>query len=316
MRMNLPILDAVGDCRRLLVAGIGGGYDVFCGLPLYVELRALGIDVHLANYSFSDIAGHAHGTRLSPTLVGVRDDHDGIYPYFPEFFLARWLRRSFGEDVPVWSFEKVGAQPLAADYAALQRHLGFDGIVLVDGGIDSLLRGDEAETGTLVEDAISMAAVRMLPGLKARVLACAGLGAERDITHAQVFENIAALTREDAFIGSCSLTRRMRAGALYEQAVRDVQGQRYHDPSVINSSIVSALAGEFGDYHLTAKTRGSRLWISPLMPIYWFFDFDAVANRSLVLDAVAPSMTFRDALAGVLMNAKLLRRRPGSPVPL
>ncbi len=316
MDMNLPILDRLQGCDSVLIAGIGGGYDVFCGLPLYFDLRRRGYTVHLANYSFSDIAGHAHGTRLTRTLVGVRADHEGVYPYFPEYFLAQWLAQTTGEDIPVWSFEKVGALPLAQDYARLAAHLQVDAVVMVDGGVDSLMRGDEAETGTLVEDSISMAAVRTLGPLKACLLACVGLGAERDMTHAQVFENIAALTRDGAFLGSCSLTRPMAACAPYEQALAFVQGQRFHDPSVINSCIVSALDGQFGDFHLTSKTRGSRLWISPLMPIYWFFDFAAVARRSLVLDIVAPSTTFREALMSVVRHTSGIPRRPGTPVPL
>lgn len=316
MDLNLPILDRIEGCRSLLIAGMGGGYDVFCGLPLYFDLRRRGFNVHLANYSFSAIARHEHGTRLSPTLVGVRADHDGIYPYFPEFFLSQWFKATDGEDVPVWCFEKVGSQPLAADYARLAQHLGLDGVLLIDGGVDSLVRGDEAETGTLVEDAISMAAVRTLDSLKVRLLSCIGLGAERDLTHAHVFENIAALTREGAFLGTCSLTQRMEACARYEQAVLHVQAQRFHDPSVINSSIVSALQGEFGDFHLTEKTRGSQLWISPLMPIYWFFDFDAVARRSLVLDMVADSLTFREALMQVVRHTGVIPRRPVTRIPL
>ena len=316
MQINLPILPALDGCRRVLVAGIGGGYDVFCGLPLYFDLRARGFQVHLANYSFSDIAGYDGGERLSPTLVGVTGKEDGVFPYFPEYHLARWFATTQGETVPVWCFHKTGLEPLAADYDLLARHLRFDALLLVDGGVDSLVRGDEAETGTLVEDAISMAAVRRLGGLKACLLACTGLGAERDLSHAQIFENIAALTQEGGFLGSCSLTAAMTAGALYEAAVLHVQGQRFHDPSVINSSIVSALRGQFGDYHLTDKTRGSRLWISPLMPIYWFFDFATVARRSLVLGLLEGTQTFREALMRVALATDHIPRRRATTIPL
>jgi hypothetical protein len=39
--------------QRILVAGAGGGFDVYAGLPIYERLRALGKDVFLANLSFS-----------------------------------------------------------------------------------------------------------------------------------------------------------------------------------------------------------------------------------------------------------------------
>jgi len=94
------------------------------------------------------------------------------------------------------------------------------------------------------------------------------------------------------------------------------QGQRFHDPSVINSSIVSALRGHFGDYHLTDKTRGSRLWISPLMPIYWFFDFESVARRNLVLGVLEGTHSFRAAVMNVAMAASAWPRRAASSIPL
>ena len=316
MEMNLPILSQLQGCRSVLITGIGGGYDVFCGLPLFFDLRQRGFNVHLANYSFSDVAHCEGGERLSRTLVGVVADRDWITPYFPEYFLAQWFAQARAERVPIWSFEKTGAEPLAQDYARLAQHLQLDAVVLVDGGVDSLARGDEAETGTLVEDAISMSAIRSLKGLKASILACTGLGAERELTHAQIFENIAALASQGGFLGSCSLTAQMGAFAPYEQALLHVQGQRFHDPSVINSSIVSAVRGRYGDFHLTEKTRGSRLWISPLMPIYWFFDFAAVARRSLVLDLIEGTQTFREALMRVVHHSSVLPRRPGSPIPL
>jgi hypothetical protein len=316
MEMNLPILSQLQGCRSVLIAGIGGGYDIFCGLPLFFDLRQRGFHVHLANYSFSDIGQCEGGERLSGTLVGVLADHELITPYFPEYYLAQWFAQARGERVPIWSFDKTGAEPLAQDYARLVQHLQLDAIVLVDGGVDSLARGDEAETGTLVEDAISLAAIRRLDGLKTRILACTGFGAERDVNHAQIFENIAALTSENAFLGSCSLTASMDAFAPYEQALLHVQAQRFHDPSVINSSIVSAVRGRFGDFHLTAKTKGSRLWISPLMPIYWFFDFEAVARRSLVLDLIERTQTFREAVMRVVHHGSQMPRRPGSRIPL
>ncbi len=86
--------------------------------------------------------------------------------------------------------------------------------------------------------------------------------------YAHVLENIAGLTEAGGFLGVCSLTPQMPAYQAYEEAVLYVQGKRFQDPSVINSSIISAVQGHYGDYHLTEKNKGSRLWISPLMPLY------------------------------------------------
>ena len=43
MELNLPILKQLTDCKNLLIAGMGGGFDIFCGLPIYFELKKRGI---------------------------------------------------------------------------------------------------------------------------------------------------------------------------------------------------------------------------------------------------------------------------------
>jgi hypothetical protein len=316
MNLNLPILDQAAGCRNLLVAGMGGGFDIFCGLPIYFELQERGVAVHLASFSFADIASLPTGTRLTETLVGVTHEFEGLVAYFPELHLSRWFKYERDQAVTVWCFHKTGAEPLLDSYRALIEHLSIDGILLVDGGIDSLMRGDEAAMGTVLEDAISLYAVNALEQVPVRLLTATAFGAERDIAYAHVFENISTLTAAEGFIGVCSLTPQMRAYRDYEEAVLYVQGQPYQDPSVINSSVVSAVRGHYGNYHLTERTRGSRLWISPLMPLYWFFEVPCVARHNYLLSQLAGTRTFRQALKVYTTSASLVPRRPASRIPL
>jgi hypothetical protein len=295
---------------------MGGGFDVFCGLPIYFELKRLGHKPHLASFSFADVEGVQHGIRLSKTLVGITADPPQIYPYFPEFHLARWFKEKHDEAETVWCFHKTGAFPLLENYRLLTEHLSIDGILLIDGGVDSLMRGDEAEKGTLIEDATSLFAVNELTGVGTRLLACVALGAEEDITYTHVLENMAALTQSGGFLGACALLPQMESYQAFEDAVLYVQGQPHHDPSVINSSLISAVRGHYGDYHLTEKTKGSRLWISLLMSLYWFFDLEAVARRSLFLPQLKDTLTFRDALFAVMEFTRSSPRRQPSRVPL
>jgi hypothetical protein len=316
MELNIPIFDKLAKCKNLLIAGMGGGFDIFCGLPIYFELKKRGQNIHLANFSFSDIENVRHGVRLSPTLVGITFDSKNIYPYFPEFYLSEWFKINRDEDVTVWCFHKTGAYPLSKNYGILAEHLSLDGVLLVDGGVDSLMRGDEAEKGTIIEDATSLFAVNELTNIKNRYIVCTGLGAEQDITYAHVFENIAAITKEGGFLGACSLTPSMPVYQDFENAVLHVQSKPFHDPSVINSSIVSAVRGNYGDYHLTEKTKGSRLWISPLMALYWFFDFNIVIRRNLFLPQLQGTLTFRDALNRVMEFGRHINSRKQTNVPL
>ncbi len=316
MELNLPIFEQLAGCQNVLIAGMGGGYDVFCGLPIYFELRRRGMNVHLANYSFSEIDQLSQGFHLTEMLVGVTDEITGRFLYFPELHLARWLKAKFGEDIPVWAFQKTGVRPLIDNYAELVDYLKIDAIILIDGGVDSLMRGDEHDVGTLGEDNVSLIAVGDLDNVPVRLLACTAFGAEEAMSYEQVFENMAALTKLDAYLGACALTQRMEVYRDYEDAVLAVQGLPTQDASVINSSIISAVHGEFGNFHLTAKTYGSRLWISPLMPIYWFFDLSAVARRTLLYPALRHTDTIQDVFRALIKFRQVTPTRPATRIPL
>lgn len=101
MKLNLPILDQLKNCESILIAGMGGGFDVLAGLPIFLELEDLGFNVHLASFSFSNIAGLNDGEELTDTLVGVTYDIEDIFDYFPEYYLSQWFYDERNEEVTI-----------------------------------------------------------------------------------------------------------------------------------------------------------------------------------------------------------------------
>lgn len=316
MRLNLPIIDKLKGCETILIAGMGGGYDVFSGLPFYLELERLGYDVHLASFSFSDIAGLHDGEPLTDTLVGVSADIEHAFDYFPEYYLAQWFVDTRNEFVTIWCFQKTGARSLIQNYRQLVEHLGVDAIILVDGGVDSLMRGDEPQPGTIFEDTLSLLAVQDLRKVKVRLGACVGLGVEHEIGYAHLFENIAHLTKIGAFYGTCSITRDMYCFQQYRDAVMFTFDQQPNFPSVICASIISAVQGDYGDIHLIKRTHGSTLNISPLMSMYWFFDAVAVAKQNLLIPHMRLSQTVEEAWKLMQQARDKLPERPTPAYPL
>jgi hypothetical protein len=315
MALNLPVADLLSTCQNLLIAGMGGGYDIFCGLPIYLTLQERGQNIHLANLSFAELGYGTHAVRLTDTLVGVQAQQRSILPYFPELHLARWFREKRDQDVTVWCFAKTGARPLLANYRHLTEHLGIDGILLIDGGVDSLMRGNEIQVGTPVEDTLSLLAVNAMQHVPVRQICCLGFGAETDVGYAHVLENIAALSADAGFLGSCSLVKQMEVYRAYQEAVSYVHERSPADPSVINASVLSAVEGHFGNFHLTNKTRGSQLRISPLMPIYWFFALEQLAVRNMLMEYLAETDTFDEAIRAVLLARQSLKLRSQSSFP-
>ena len=322
MKLNLPILDKLADSKNILIAGCGGGFDVFCGLPIYFTLREMGKSVHLANYSFSSLGIVAHycntitleSTLLEGATADIPDDLQ--LGYYPEGYLSRWFRDVDGNPTPIWMFSKVGPAILLKLYQILIEHLKIDAIILLDGGVDSLMIGDEMGAGTLLEDTISLTAVQSLD-VPVKILSCLGFGAELEVAHNNALDNMSALIKAGAFYGSCALTQQMPVYQQYESASKYVWEQPSHHKSQINMRVVSAVNGHTGNYHMYDDYPPRPVFVSPLMSLYWFFDATAVIERSLLADVIRPTRTIEDAYAATVRFSRLMGRefRKSKPLP-
>ena len=116
--LRLPFFNELNASKNVLVAGAGGGFDVFSGLPLYFNLHAAGKTVYLANLTFSNLPPGTAGRQLAPALVEVTADSEGSKYYFPEQHLSQWFR-DHGREVPVYCFHRVGPGPVSDAYRLL-----------------------------------------------------------------------------------------------------------------------------------------------------------------------------------------------------
>ena len=283
-----PLFARLRDARRVLVAGAGGGFDIYAGLPLALALREAGKEVHLANLSFADLYGLDLDVWLEQDVAAVRPETSARGDYFPERTLARWLKLHGLPDT-VYAFNRAGVQPLRAAYRALVAHLGgVDAIVLVDGGTDILMSGDEHGLGTPEEDMASLAAVHGMDEIEHRLVACLGFGvdAHHGVNHSLVLENLAALERDGAYLGALSVPRDSREGALYLDAVAHAHASTPTHPSIVNGSIAAALRGDFGNVQFTDRTQHSELFVNPLMALYFTVDATGLAYRNLYLHLI------------------------------
>ncbi len=311
---RVPFATRFDNASRVLLAGAGGGFDVFAALPMFLALRTAGKQVYLANLSFSYLGG-TNAEHLRPCLWRVDHTSGGEARYFPEKYLAEWLHaNSLPSDV--YSFDKVGVRPLREAYAYLAKTLALDTIVLVDGGTDILMRGDEAGLGTPAEDMTSLAAVHRLT-VETRLVSCLGFGidAYHGVCHAHFLENVAALERAGGYLGTHSLHLSMPEVSLFRDAVLHAHDRMPHRQSIVNGSIVSALEGRFGNFQRTHRTANSELFINPLMSMYWHFDLPAVAERSLYLASLEGTNTIFDVQARVEAFQRTVSSRARKSIP-
>ncbi|MBO3737545.1 DUF1152 domain-containing protein [Actinoplanes flavus] len=294
-----PLFAALSSARRVLIAGAGGGFDIYAGLPLALALWNNGTEVHLANLSFSELELIDRDAWISDQVVAVTAATTTPDWYFPEGTLARWLA---GQGLPstVHAFPPLGVQTLREAYRFLVDRLDIDAIVLVDGGTDILCRGDENGVGTPVEDITSLGAVAGID-VPVKLVTCLGFGidAYHGVNHVQVLENLAALDREGGYLGALSIPGASREAALYREAVADAQAATPDRPSIVNGQIAAAVGGEFGDVQFTRRTSGSTLFVNPLMAVYFTVDLDRLAARCLYLDRLENTVGRRQVITRI-----------------
>lgn len=294
--LQQPIESRFAEPCRVLVAGAGGGFDVIAGLGIALGLARTGHTVHLANLSFMPLEAVIGGRWVDDVTLRVDADCTIGESYAPEIWLSEWYRRA-GQDVPVYCFKKVGAAPLSAAYSRLAAELALDALVLVDGGVDAFLRGDEFSLGTPTLDQISVAAASSL-SLPVKIAASIGFGAERwdRISHAQALRRFAELTAIDGLLGVESLVAASDVGRQWLDAIHHVHSRQ--GPlmrSIVSGSIEAAMRGRFGELAVNQRTEQTPIWISPLTALCWFFELDAVARQKPYLDALSATETVQAA---------------------
>lgn len=308
------ILTDLENSSRVLISGAGGGFDIFAGLPLYFWLKSKGKDVVLANLSFTEL-DLCEGFRPIPEILAVTAETTGPSSYFPELLLLRWLK-DHGYQHPIYAIRREGTAGVSAAYRWLWETIIPDTIILVDGGTDILMRGDEAGLGTPQEDIASLAAVSALEQAVRRYVICLGFGVDtfHGVCHAHFLENVAALT--EAYLGSWSLLADSPEFRFYEAACGYVHDRMPRRKSIVNSSIIASANGWFGDRHPTDRTAGSPLFLNPLMSQYWAFDLPAVAARNLYLGHIRETGSYHDlSFAIEMFRARLPMQREWRDIP-
>ena len=294
MRLNIPNIE--GD--NFLIAGAGGGFDVFGGLVLAYELFRRGKHVTLASYS------------VTSTGFIVRQSTKEDYPE-GELDI---------QEIDVYTFGKNGSQLLKQGYEQIIDEKQIDCLILMDGGVDSLMHGDEAESGTLFEDTISLAAVSDIQINK--YLVCLGFGSETEenLNHYRALENIAEIAKRGGFVGSCSLTSEMDCFKFYEHWCKTAWHEKRK--SHIHTRIIPSVHGEFGNYQMYQEIESNvnlasdnETFVSPLSNILWFFDLSTVIGLNQYVDKIKPTSTFVDAKM-VFRNNLIQPTRDKRTIPL
>ncbi len=139
---------------NILIAGCGGGYDVFTGLPIYFSIIKNNpkCNIYLSNLSLTDEVILEKYPKIGK--CGYLVNHIlGKYhtqESFPEYYLSKEL------NVTVMCIVCESLKDYYETYEIFIKNNNITSIILCDGGCDSILSGVETDLGTPTEDMISM----------------------------------------------------------------------------------------------------------------------------------------------------------------
>ena len=308
--------------KTVLLCGCGGGFDFVHSLTLYPELLRLEKTVVIGSYSFGnpneitgavDVFNEAGVTAKRVTAASTPAQH-----YGPEVHVCSFLDLRYPSSAPHFVYAYYARDftvPLLTRlYGQFIDNHSIDAIVLVDGGSDSLMVGDEEGLGDPIEDAVSVATVASLTGLKARILISIGLGTDRfnQVSDAASLRAIAELTRMGGFLGAVSLEPTGAGACSYRDCLEHIY-QRQGFRSVLAGTIASAIDGWFGREEippvLPRRVRAGQLFLWPLMAVLWGFDVETVARRSLIAKWIRECQTIRDCYAALETGRRDLGER-------
>jgi hypothetical protein len=281
--------------RTVLLCGCGGGFDFVHSLTLYPELRRLGKTVVIGSYSFGNPAKISGAVPVfdADEALAVRVTAASVADAFygPEVHVCSYLDTVYPASAPHSVYAYYARAFTVPTLSALYRQLiaahAVDAVVLVDGGSDSLMVGDEEGLGDPIEDAVSVAAVAGLRALRAKVLIVIGLGTDRfnQVSDAASLRAVAELTRAGGFLGAVSLEPAAAGSVFYRGCLEHIY-ERQGFRSVLAGTIDAAIQGWFGRETvpplLEERVAPGELFLWPLMAMLWGFDVEAVARRSLI----------------------------------
>lgn len=314
--------------RTVLLCGCGGGFDFVHGLMLLPELRRLGKRVIVGSYSFGDPdrisnaptvfeVGAVRVKRVSARSVAAKS-------YGPEVHAAAFLDERFPEHGPheilAYYARDFTVPLLSRFYAELVEQYAVDAVVLVDGGSDSLMAGDEEGLGDPLEDAVSLITVADLVGPRLKLLLTIGLGTDRfnHVSDASTLRAISELTRAGGFLGSLGLEPEGEPMRFY-RALLEYLDARHSFRSVLSNSILAAADGWFGREELPpslfSRVRPGGLYLWPLMAMFFAFDVEKVVARSRFPGWIRGAPTVDDCYRAILAGREAITLRPVENLP-
>lgn len=279
--------------KRVMLMGVGGGFDILSCLPLYYTLRMKGYDLELANYSLVDFGlfpSLSVPLIMNNDVYGAIGDINGNVEHYPEGYLSKWFKDGFDEDVPIWMFKQQSVPQLIRNMHVFIEEKEIGAIILCGAGARSIMTGGEEGCGDLLYPSIILSAIRQLE--TKTFLFTLGIntsGMRRSESLFDAMENMQALVLKGSHYGGCVLEKEMDCFLYYKSAYEYIVDQPSHQNSPVHEMILTAAFGGFGPH----KDGG---FVCPSMYYGHFFDAISVSDDNVVIPHIETIPDYDDVV--------------------
>ncbi len=308
------------EVKNVLIVGCWGGFDFVHGMLLYPMLRNAAKNIVIGSYSFGLPQNlPVESPRFeSESDLEVRIVNGSMKPdphYAPEVNLCNYLDGRFPEtnhEVYAYYARDCTVNKLTLFYEKLCIENQIDTVIAIDGGSDSLMVGDEAGIGDVVEDLVSITAIDSLKYPERKILLNVGLGVDRynDVSDASALRAVAELTKSRAYLGCIGIEPDSPDYRFYRSAVEHIH-QRQSFKSTVTDFVSSSVEGYYGHEsspNIRLKDNSETgYFIWPMMSMIWAFDLPGVAKRSKIPEAIFGKTDLKKTWQAVTDLEKVLK---------
>jgi hypothetical protein len=270
--------------KNILILGCGGGYDIFCGLPLYFELINNN-NVNLASFSFTNKNDLKKFESITQNCykVNAKNHHIDDNIYFPEYKLSKCINSNIyciNTHTTISIYENAIRTLIIKD--------NIDIVIIADGGCDSILSGKEEDLATPVEDMMTVFVINKLKKEKNiydAYLIC--LGTTVELINKEDFKiNLESIKEKNGLIYKISLKDNRDYDPIKKYV--DIFKQCDTSKSIINSSIIASIEGHIGRYvnpmlYGRISCDHNFPFLDDGTSIMWIFDLEIIANHIIYL---------------------------------
>lgn len=266
--------------KNIIIAGCGGGCDIFGGIPLYLSLKKH--NIILTNLSFTKKSlldtCESHVEKITDTMYVVDAQKTNFsYKYFPEYYLSRELNTKV-----YILLQKCTINDLKTNYEIIMNiYKNIYHIYLVDGGCDVLLSGKETELASPVEDMMHLKAISCLNIENKYVCA---IGMNIDVGHGviedELIDRLKYLEETNVLLDKYVWIKTNEYVKQYYNIINNV----IKDTSIVHCLICACLNGFVGHYVppiLKSRISESLVFLSELTRTFCIFDLEKLIKTIL-----------------------------------